>query len=122
MAAGYDIGVSSSNAQSFSTPQTADAGTTFNFASPGASGDWYSQSQEANPVSTAVATTKSPGSTTDVGTSQGGLTAPAGPPDAQAQNSGVLASVTGQTGAVPNYLLYAGLLGLLYVAYLKFKK
>lgn len=72
MAAGYDIGVSSSNAQSFSTPQNTAAGTVFNFSSPGASGDWYDQNATGNPVATAVATTKSPGSTTDVGTDTGG--------------------------------------------------
>jgi hypothetical protein len=68
MAAGYDIGVSSSNAQSFSTPQTEDDGTVFNFSSPGAEGDDYDQTQTSEPTATAVATTKSPGSTTDVGT------------------------------------------------------
>lgn len=67
MATGYDIGVSSSTALSFSTPQTTDAGTVFNFSSPGASGDWYSQDQTANPEATAVATAKSPDSPISLG-------------------------------------------------------
>lgn len=65
--AGYDIGVSASTALSNATPQTTDAGAVFNFSSPGASGDFYDQTQSATPTSTAVATTKSPGSSTDVG-------------------------------------------------------
>lgn len=71
MATGYDIGVSSSTALSFSTPQTTDAGTVFNFSSPGASGDWYSQDQTANPEATAVATAKSPDSPISLGSGPG---------------------------------------------------
>lgn len=70
--AGYDIGVSASTALSNATPQTTDAGTVFNFSSPGASGDWYDETQSATPTSTAVATTKSPGSSTDVGGTNAG--------------------------------------------------
>lgn len=76
--AGYDIGVSASTALSNATPQTSDSGTVFNFTSPGASGDLYDQTQEATPTSTAVATTKSPGSSTDVGGADtaAGMTSP----------------------------------------------
>lgn len=113
MADGYDIGVSASQATSFANPQTSDAGTVFNFSSPGASGDWYDQTQTSVPTSTAVSTDKSPGAstTTPTGTSVS--------PDA---GSGVVATATGTTGSLPNYVIIGGLLGLVYVAYLHFKK
>ena len=52
--AGYNIPVSLSLAESYATPQNTAAGTVFNFASPFASGDTYSQ--QANPVNPATAT------------------------------------------------------------------
>lgn len=51
---GYNIPISVSRAQSFSVPQEQAAGTVFNFSSPGASGDWYSQGQRSETPTTAT--------------------------------------------------------------------
>ncbi len=60
--AGYDIGVSASTANA--TSQNTSAATVFNFNSAGSSFDGGTQS--GTPNATAVATTKSPGASTDI--------------------------------------------------------
>lgn len=71
--AGYTIPVSASIAESTSIPQNQAAGTVFNFASPGASGDWYSQ--EANPINPATAVSSASTGGPSASAADGGVSA-----------------------------------------------
>lgn len=67
---GYSIPISGS--QSAAQSQNVGAGTTFNFASPGASGDWYDQT--GTPTSRAESTAASaPGGTATAATGGGDM-------------------------------------------------
>lgn len=97
--AGYTIPISASIAESTSMPQNQAAGTVFNFASPGASGDWYSQ--EANPINPATAVSSASTGGPSASAADGGVSAlmqpqqsfPAWVPWAIAGGIGVLAIV-----------------------------
>lgn len=92
-AGGYDIQASNSRADNFTAPQTTNAGTVFNFSSPGSSGDWYN---------TPVNTTSSASSSAASG------------------KAGTTAASQADAGAVTDYtkpiLIGAGLLALALIA------
>lgn len=58
--AGY-VDLAASAATSISTPQTENAGTVFNFSSPGSTGDWYGTSNTGTADATATTAKDSPG-------------------------------------------------------------
>lgn len=102
--AGYDIGASV--AQSWSTPLTANTTTTINFGS-GTFITPTTQDITSEPIS--VATTKSPGTTNEIGGTGSGQSNSTTPQTGYAQNYGldVLGQLSGSGNN--NTLIYIGL-------------
>jgi hypothetical protein len=68
------LDVAGSAATSISTPLSTDAGTVFNFSSPGATGDWYAGSTVATADASASTTKDSPGSQQSTAFGAGAIT------------------------------------------------